>query len=468
MAFTMKNPPFRQTPLLQSTTIRTKPVEPDYSLAENQGTGTEMVNVVQGKPRNRIINEEIENMRLAAGDKKFSGDVSTTEKYTDRNGSWLNNVFTGDGYSVTKATGNANTTAKFTGNTFSNDDEKEDFYSNLKTILKEGKGAQIVDGQVTSGGTHQKEVTYDKGKRLKATYNQDLKNYENLEKKDKHDADLATRRAELEAKKTASIAKTDKFRTDKETAIATRIAERDANKLKLIAEREAAANTKKLELIAKREAADAAKAAKKNGGNQSTTNEPVAQQRSTPFYQRGMASDKMLLQNKNKIMSKSPLEQGKNPSSGETLQEKVNRLAQEALQRDIEGKPLGGSEDTRNQTVTLSETTKGKKVEKQLDPKDKKAVEAWKNASKENKEKYLDQTVTATGTASDTGKDNEIKIEIDEDKDKIPNVITEEAGFSTNSGSIKRKVIPAKDKSGFSGMFNSTKTNKIGCPGGCP
>jgi len=442
MAFTMKRAPFRQEVAGQPATNElkptrlTKPTQPDYSLPEYQGRGTEMRDVAQGKPKNRVIREEIRKIQEQAGDNKFTGDVSTTEAYTRRQGSRIGNFLTGSGYSVTKATGNANTSAELSDNKFSGE-EKEKFYKDLKTTLKGGKGAQIVDGQITEGGKHQAEFSYDKKKRAESEYNKSLQAFNRQENQDKEATRLAGVRAER-----------DKIKAGQ--------AESRAKNAASLAEKQAKA---KAEGESRRKAiADrvAAAAAKKNGGKQPATNEPVAQQNKTPFYQRGMAGDKMLLQNKNKIMSKSPLEQEKNPSTGETLQEKADRLAKEKLAAKGENK--GGSKDVRTETATVSETIKGKKVEKKATtPKE---IEAWKKAPKENKEKYLDKTNTATGTASDTGKDKEIPKIIIPPKE-TPKEEPKKKTFKTSSGSVKSRG--AEESSGFSGQFTSKKAASCGC-----
>jgi len=97
-----------------------------------------------------------------------------------------------------------------------------------------------------------------------------------------------------------------------------------------------------------------------------------------------------------------------NAGTGEDLQAQADKLAKEKLKKNIESKPLEGGKDTRTETATVSETIKGKKVEKfATTPAE---IAAWKAAPKENKEKYLDKTVTATGTASDTGVDKPTEV----------------------------------------------------------
>lgn len=96
----------------------------------------------------------------------------------------------------------------------------------------------------------------------------------------------------------------------------------------------------------------------------------------------------------------------KNIGTGEDLQAQVDALAKAKLQKNIESKPLVGSNDTRTETATLTTVQKGKKVEKFA--KTPAEIAAWKAAPKENKEKYIDKTLTATGTASDTGKDKPV------------------------------------------------------------
>jgi hypothetical protein len=446
MAFTMRRAPFHQEipgqPATneQKPTRLTKPTQPDYSLPEYQGRGTEMRDVPQGRPKNRVIREEISKIKEQAGDNKFTGDVSTTEAYTRRDGSRIGNFFTGNGYSVTKATGNANTSAELSDNKFSGD-EKEQFYKKLKTTLKEGKGAQIVDGQVTAGGKHQAEFSYDKKKRAESEYNKSLQAFKRQENQDKETTRLAGIKAERE-KVQASQAET-------RAKNAASLAEKQA---KFKADREA-----QKQAIADRLAANAAK---KNGNKQPATNEPVAQQRKTPFYKMGMKGDKMHLQNKNKFMSISPLHQDQNSRTGE-----AKKKAQEMADADAKaklaalGENKGDSKNVRTTTGKGSVTVKGKKVEKIA--KTPEEIKKWKAASEESKNKYKSQVVTAEATASDTGKDTPPPPPPPPPPIETPKEEPKKKTFKTSSGSVKSRG--AEAATGFGGMFNSGGKGKNPC-----
>ena len=424
MAFTMRQTPFLQEASGQPATNETKPrlikpTPPNYTLEENQGRGTEMRDVTQGKPKNWVVREELAKVKELAGNNMFTGSTSTTEAYTNKQGSAIGNFFTGDGYYVKKSSGKANTTATELGPKFASNAEKKAFYANYKAVLKGGQGAQVVDGKVTAGGTHQEEVTFNKKTRAESKYKDELKAYNNQEAQDT---------------RTNKLAERNKVKEDQATTLKSKQSQAEERRAIILAERNKVKNA--------------------------TPGDPVAQQSKTPFYQKGMGKDKMLLQNKNKIMSKSsPLEQEKNPSTGETLQEQVNRLAKEKLQKNIESKPLGGSEDKRTETVTATETIPGKKPTSIVKPGDP-GYDKWFAAVKKNpaiEDKFKSTTNTATGSASDTGKDTEpIQETI-----IIPKAEPKKNVFSTSSG--RTKTNGAAAKTGFGGMFNSGGKPSCGC-----
>jgi len=95
-----------------------------------------------------------------------------------------------------------------------------------------------------------------------------------------------------------------------------------------------------------------------------------------------------------------------NKVTGNTTKEQASaeakRKAEEALAADVKAKALGG-EETRSKEASATYTVPGKKVEKFLNPKDAKAVAAWKNAPQKNKDQYKDQNIEVKETASATG-----------------------------------------------------------------
>jgi len=389
MAFTMKYAPFRQ-----EKTELTKPVEPDYTQIPT--SGKRMVEVQSERPSGKTIRETARAIRdLGTG---INADINTTAPSTFKQGSRIGALFGGEDFYKSVYSGGANMsydqTEKISGS------DSRQLFRDVKNALKSGQNVKVEGTNVSTGNKIEQEQNYNPQREAKKTFQKETNAYNQQEKEKQFKINIATR----EAKKAEIKANSEKLKAEKQEAFYVKYPN------------------------------------KRPKAENATSGESVAQQRATPFYQRGMAGDKMLLQNKNKIMSKSPLEQGKNPSSGETLQEEANRLAKEKLQKNIEGKPLEGSKDTRTETATVSKTTEGQKVEKFA--KTKAELAALAAALKKNPDadkKYKSQTVTATGTASDTGKDNEIKIEIDEDKDKIPDVITKKPRLQMSFGTRTQK-----------------------------
>lgn len=350
MAFTMKHAPFRQ-----EKTELTKPVEPDYSQLPK--TGKRMVEVQSERASGKTIRQTARAIRdLGTG---LNGEINTTAPRTFQQGSRIGALLGGDDFYKAKYQGDANVSGEQT-NQISGQEAKQ-LSRDVKKAMKSGQNVKIEGTNVSTGNKIQQEQDYNPQYSAKKEYQQQLVNYNKQEQGKKVQANIAA----SEARKVANAERIVKAKADKQEAFYVKYPN------------------------------------KRPKAENATSGEPVAQQSKTPFYQRGMGGDKMLLQNKNKIMSKSPLEQEKNPSTGESLQAKADRLAKEKLVAKGENK--GGSKDVRTETATVSETQKGKKVEKKATTK--KEIEAWKKAPKENKEKYLDKTVTATGSASDTGKD---------------------------------------------------------------
>ena len=145
----------------------------------------------------------------------------------------------------------------------------------------------------------------------------------------------------------------------------------------------------------------------------------------SPFMQTGRGIPSPFMQPKTNI------------GTGEDLQAQADRLAKEKLQKNIESKPLEGSKDTRTETATVTAVQKGKKVEKFA--KTPAEIAAWKAAPQENKEKYIDKTLTATGTASDTGAD----------KPETPKVEPKKYGTFWKEGTMTYLGTPSTS-SGFS------------------
>ncbi len=493
MAFTMRHGlgPFRQEATGQPVTNEqqteeTKPVrytdpgpEPNWLDPKYDGQGTRKVKVFQGKPRNRVLNAEIENIKAKAGDYQFTGDVSTQEGYTRRIGSAFNNFFTGDGYSVTKDYGSANTIASALGTKFETSEQKDEFYENLKNTLEEGKGATIVNGQITSGGDHEREEKYSlRGAAKKQFWDarnnfNKQKNAEALTEKQKA---AETKRAETNALLEAKKAENAKLQEAKVLAYNER---GKATADKIAAYR-------------------AAVEAKKNGGKkpveetQSTTNEPVAQQNRTPFYQRGMMSDKMLLQNKNKIMSKSsPFEQERNSNTGEFL------ISDNTIKRDSIG-PGGEIRGiiTENKkkfktpgkttTVVAPEEEKKKETKPVVVVKKKvpaakvkaKVVTKTKAVTKPKKVVKPKPVVSSNTTAptSEVTPANPTTSEIttpDTEREEStssfepavqekPKEEPNKSVFSTNTHFVKQKG--KEESTGFGNMFKTEKTASCGCP----
>ena len=393
MAFTMKHAPFRQ-----EKTELTKPVEPDYSQIPK--TGKRMVEVQSERPSGKTIRQTARAIReLGTG---LNGEINTTAPRTFKQGSRIGALLGGDDFYKAKYQGDANVSGEQT-NQISGQEAKQ-LSRDVKKAMKSGQNIKIEGTNVSTGNKIEQEQNYNPQTSAKKEYQQQLISYNKQEQGKKVQANIATR----EATKLANAEKFAKAKADKQEAFYVKYPN------------------------------------KRPKAENAASGEPVAQQSRTPFYQKGMGGDKMLLQNKNKIMSKSPLEQEKNPSTGETLQEKADRLAKEKLAAKGENK--GDSKNVRTETATVSETSKGKKVEKKATTK--KEIEAWKKAPKENKEKYLDKTVTATGTASDTGKD----------KPNIPITTIPETPKETPKEEPKKKMI----KMSFGGKKESSQKSTGG------
>ena len=393
MAFTMKHAPFRQ-----EKTELTKPVEPDYSQIPK--TGKRMVDVQSERASGKTIRQTVKAIReLGTG---LNGEINTTAPRTFKQGSRIGALLGGDDFYKAKYQGDANVSGEQT-NPISGQEAKQ-LSRDVKKAMKSGQNVKIEGTNVSTGNKIQQEQNYNPQTSAKKEYQQQLISYNKQEQGKKVQANIATR----EAAKLANAEKFAKAKADKQEAFYVKYPN------------------------------------KRPKAENAASGEPVAQQSRTPFYQKGMGGDKMLLQNKNKIMSKSPLEQENNPSTGETLQEKADRLAKEKLAAKGENK--GGSKDVRTETATVSETQKGKKVEKKATTK--KEIEAWKKAPKENKEKYLDKTVTATGSASDTGKD----------KPNIPIITIPETPKETPKEEPKKKMI----KMSFGGKKESSQSSTGG------
>ena len=305
MAFTMKHgmSPFHQD---QKPARLEKPVMPDTSLPEYQGFGTEQVPVVSGRASNRTIRQTARGIRdLGTG---VNGNITTTPAYTRSSGSMLGAV-------IGRITGNEDSdyykvvdkgTASVKGeqtNAITSEESRE-LAKKVKAAMKSGQNVSVSGTEVTTGAEVMEERKYDKKKRAESDYNKANNAYLRQENQDKE----AARLAGIKAQRDARLA-------EQATTRATNAASLAEKQAKAKAEGEA-----RRQAIAERVAAAAAK---KNGGkqsvtNESTTTEPVAQQNRTPFYQRGMMSDKMDLQDKNKKSSAtSPLNQ--NSSTGEKL-----------------------------------------------------------------------------------------------------------------------------------------------------
>ena len=356
MAFTMKHAPFRQ-----EKTELTKPVEPDYSQIPK--TGKRMVEVQSERPSGKTIRQTARAIReLGTG---LNGEINTTAPRTFKQGSRIGALLGGDDFYKAKYQGDANVSGEQT-NQISGQEAKQ-LSRDVKKAMKSGQNIKIEGTNVSTGNKIEQEQNYNPQTQAKRDYQQQMISYNKQEQGKKVQANIATR----EATKLANAEKFAKAKADKQEAFYVKYPN------------------------------------KRPKAENAASGEPVAQQSRTPFYQKGMGGDKMLLQNKNKIMSKSPLEQEKNPSTGETLQEKADRLAKEKLAAKGENK--GDSKNVRTETATVSETQKGKKVEKFA--KTKAELAALKKALEKNPdadEKYKTKTVTATGTASDTGKDKVI------------------------------------------------------------
>tara|TARA_R110000822_G_C15299403_1_gene491798 strand:+ start:599 stop:1822 length:1224 start_codon:yes stop_codon:yes gene_type:complete len=349
----MKHSPFRQ-----EKTELTKPIEPDYSQLPK--TGKRTVEVQSERASGKTIRQTARAIReLGTG---LNGEINSTAPHTFKQGSRLGALLGGDDFYKAQYQGNANVSGEQT-NQISGQEAKQ-LSRDVKKGMKSGQNVKIEGTNVSTGNKIQQEKNYNPQSSAKKEYQQQLISYNKQEQGKKVQANIAASKA----KEGANTERIAKAKADKQEAFYVKYPN------------------------------------KRPKAENAALGEPVAQQSRTPFYQRGMAGDKMLLQNKNKIMSKSPLEQEKNPSTGETLQEKADRLAKEKLAAKGENK--GDSKNIRTETASVSETIKGKKVEKKATTK--KEIEAWKKAPKENKEKYSSKTNTATGSASDTGKDKVI------------------------------------------------------------
>ena len=397
MAFTMKHAPFRQ-----EKTELTKPVEPDYSQIPK--TGKRMVEVQSERPSGKTIRQTARAIReLGTG---LNGEINTTAPRTFKQGSRIGALLGGDDFYKAKYQGDANVSGEQT-NQISGQEAKQ-LSRDVKKAMKSGQNIKIEGTNVSTGNKIEQEQNYNPQTSAKKEYQQQLISYNKQEQGKKVQANIATR----EATKLANAEKFAKAKADKQEAFYVKYPNR----------RPKAENA--------------------------ASGEPVAQQSRTPFYQKGMGGDKMLLQNKNKIMSKSPLEQEKNPSTGEDLRAKAKKEAEAKLKAKVEaaGENKGGSKDVRNFEASATVTEKGKKVEKKATTK--KEIEAWKKAPKENKEKYLDKTVTEKATASDTGKD----------KPNIPITTIPETPKETPKEEPKKKMI----KMSFGGKKESSQKSTGG------
>ena len=314
MAFTMKHAPFRQ-----EKTELTKPVEPDYSQIPK--TGKRMVEVQSERPSGKTIRQTARAIKeLGTG---LNGEINTTAPRTFKQGSRIGALLGGDDFYKAKYQGDANVSGEQT-NQISGQEAKQ-LSRDVKKAMKSGQNIKIEGTNVSTGNKIEQEQNYNPQTQAKRDYQQQLISYNKQEQGKKVQANIATR----EATKLANAEKFAKAKADKQEAFYVKYPN------------------------------------KRPKAENAASGEPVAQQSRTPFYQKGMGGDKMLLQNKNKIMSKSPLEQEKNPSTGETLQEKADRLAKEKLAAKGENK--GDSKNVRTETATVSETQKCKKVEKNFE-----------------------------------------------------------------------------------------------------
>ena len=465
MAFTMRHGlgPFRQEATEQTQPVEpaklTMPVKPDFSLPEYQGQGTEMRTVPQGRPKNRIVRRAVKELKASLGSNVLTGDVSTTEAYTRRSGSWLGNALTGSGYNVTKDFGNVNVSGDLTGEKM-DEAKSEEFYDTLKSTLKEGKGAQIVNGQITSGGEHTQEFKFDKKKRAESEYNKQVQAFNKQENQAKEAARLAGIKAERDAQR-ATQAQTKQDNQAKEAARLAKIQEE--RNARLTAQAEARAKNV------------AAAEAKKNGGKkpveetQPATNEPVAQQNRTPFYQRGMMSDKMDLQNKNKkVSATSPLEQERNPNTNEKLVS-----SKTTTEKGLLGTRPGTFTTTTNdyKTPGSNNVSSGEKMSNADWAKFVKANpnrNQGSNRSDSNKsfkpdlEKALDLPTPAPTTFGNGLTSQPIKpipISVTPSEEPKPKK------FSLNVGERINRGAEARSGGGGSG---GGAAKKYGCPGGCP
>jgi hypothetical protein len=452
MGFTMKHglSPFHQE---QKPAKLTMPIEPDWNAPEYQGYDTEKVEVTQGKPKGRVIRKTISDLKAKLGSNVLTGDVSTTEGYTSRSGSWLGNALTGSGYNVTKNFGSADVQGALTGNTMDEGQSKK-FYSELKSVLKEGQGAQIVDGQITPGGTHLREVQVSKkGKAKRAFY--DAKNAYN---KQENQAKEAERQAKIQAERQATTQNRAKAIEDKKREAEGKVAAEKALN-------DAAIQTREKAIEDRRKQQEAARNAKYP--NQPATNEPVAQQNRSAFYQKGMMADKMYLKNENKKSSAtSPLNQNK------LTNEKLVGSKTTTERGSLEGRP-GTFTTTVNDYETPGSGNKNTK-EKMSNTEWSKFVKEnpnWSkggNRSDQNRsfkpdlEKPMDLPTPAPTTFSNELTNRPIK--------PIPTPVTptekpKPQTFNLNVGIVKQRG--AEGKSGSAGTGGGA-AKKYGCPGGCP
>jgi len=113
-----------------------------------------------------------------------------------------------------------------------------------------------------------------------------------------------------------------------------------------------------------------------------------------------------------------------------------------------------GNSKTTTTNYETKGTSKGKKVEKQLDPNDpdyKKKLEAWKNAPEKNKDKYRDKTHVKNRSETSTEKKKEELIKIPPRKIKL---------IQTDDGEpTPAEYIPPKKKDD-GGDDSSTTTRK--------
>ena len=172
-----------------------------------------------------------------------------------------------------------------------------------------------------------------------------------------------------------------------------------------------------------------------------------------PFLQTGRGIPSAFLQEKkptqNAISGKKTQEELK-AEARKIAQDKANAK----LQKDIESKPLGGSTDVRTVTESADYVVPGQKPTKLVDPKDKKAYNAWLNASEENKAKFKDKKFTEQASATAAGTDK-------------PQITTKPELTTTPpknpvSGNPSRTIYTIEGTRGYAGEENKDKTGHRG------